>query len=124
MIQTVQGIGALRRSAIALAAAAPWQGVYNLGMGKLSSFDDFVRAVMHLYPALQVRLGVQPAGGFAGFPHIRQAPSDLSMAAMELGWRPAYSLDESKAPIPVLVCSLLPTLLVSSHIYLCIRFLH
>jgi len=81
----------------ALNAAAPTQGVYNIGMGRLSSFDDFVCAVRHLFPALEVQLNVQPSGGFAGFPHVRQAPSDISMAANELAWSPIYSLNESVA---------------------------
>ena len=79
----------------ALDAPAPAQAVYNIGLGRLSSFDAFVAAVRALYPDLQVRLAVQPAGGFAGFPHVRSAPSDISAAARELGWSPAYSLDDA-----------------------------
>lgn len=81
----------------ALDAADPTQGVYNIGMGQLSSFDAFVDAVRLCHPALQVRLDVQPAGGFAGFPHIRSSASDLSAAARELGWAPSYSLDAAIA---------------------------
>ncbi len=76
----------------ALDAAAPSQGVYNIGLGALASFDDVVAAVRSLYPALRVQQTVQPSGGFAGFPHVRKAPSDISAAARELGWRPAHSL--------------------------------
>jgi len=79
----------------ALDASRPAQGVYNIGMGTLSSFDAFVDAVRRSYPALQVRLDVQPAGGFAGFPHVRQAASDISAAARELRWAPAYALPEA-----------------------------
>lgn len=81
----------------ALDALSPVQGVYNIGAGVLNSFDDFVGAVRHLYPAATVRLDVVPAGGFAGFPHVRGAPSDISAAARELGWTPQYSLEASVA---------------------------
>lgn len=79
----------------ALDAAQPAQGVYHIGMGTLASFDAFVAAVRTLYPALEVRFAVQPAGGFAGFAHIRTAPSDISAAARELCWKPAYALEDS-----------------------------
>lgn len=81
----------------ALDASSPQQGVYNIGMGVLNSFDDFVGAVRHLYPAVTVKLDVLPAGGFAGFPHVRCAPSDISAAARELAWTPRHSLQASVA---------------------------
>jgi UDP-glucose 4-epimerase len=81
----------------ALDAADPAQGVYNIGMGQLSSFDAFVDAVRLCQPALQVRLDVQPAGGFAGFPHIRSQASDLSAAARELDWAPRHTLADAVA---------------------------
>jgi UDP-glucose 4-epimerase len=81
----------------ALDALAPVQGVYNIGAGELKSFDDFVGAVRHLYPTAIVKLDVAPAGGFAGFPHVRCAPSDISAAARELCWAPRYSLEASVA---------------------------
>jgi UDP-glucose 4-epimerase len=84
-----------RANVAALDAATPSQGVYNIGLGSLSSFNDFVAAVRLSYPALQVRLAVQPAGGFAGFAHVRGAASDISAAARELGWTPAYSLADA-----------------------------
>ncbi len=86
-----------RANVAALDAVAPTQGVYNIGMGELSSFDDFVSAVKNIFPRLAVQLDVQPSGGFAGFPHVRHAPSDITKAASELGWKPVYGLDESVA---------------------------
>ncbi len=79
----------------ALDAASPTQGVYNIGAGALSSFDDVVAAVRLVYPKLQVNLGVVATGGFAGFAHGRHAPCDIVMAAHELHWRPQYGLTES-----------------------------
>ena len=79
----------------ALDAAAPAQGVYNVGSGEASRFDDVVTAVRALHPRLQVQLTVEPSGGFAGFPHLRPAPSDISAAARELGWAPRHQLADS-----------------------------
>lgn len=79
----------------ALFAPAPAQGVYHIGLGSLASFDEFVAAVRQLHPALEIEAVVQPAGGFAGFPHIREAASDISAAARELDWTPTYSLADS-----------------------------
>ncbi|MDM0116928.1 NAD(P)-dependent oxidoreductase [Variovorax sp. J22R133] len=81
----------------ALDAADPAQGVYSIGLGHLCSFKDFEQAVRLLYPSLQVELRIEPQGGFAGFPHVRHAASDISAAARELGWRPLFSLAESVA---------------------------
>ena len=79
----------------ALDAAAPTQGVYHIGLGSLATFDEFVDAVRALHPRLQVQLAVTPAAGFAGFPHIRTAASDISAAARELGWAPRYPLADA-----------------------------
>jgi UDP-glucose 4-epimerase len=84
-----------RANVAALDATAPTQGVYNIGLGILASFDDFVAAVRLSHPDLQVRLNVRPAGGFAGFPHVRSAASDISAAARELGWTPAHTLADA-----------------------------
>lgn len=79
----------------ALDAAAPAQGVYNIGSGEASSFDDVVQAVRAIHPGLQVRMATDPQGGFAGFPHLRPAPSCIELAARELDWRPRHRLAES-----------------------------
>lgn len=79
----------------ALDAPAPTQGVYHIGLGSLAGFDDFATAVRASHPTLRVRVEAAPAGGFAGFPHVRQAPSDIGAAARELGWAPRYSLADA-----------------------------
>ncbi|MDM0024352.1 NAD-dependent epimerase/dehydratase family protein [Variovorax saccharolyticus] len=81
----------------ALDAADPAQGAYNIGLGHLCTFHDFEQAVRRLHPSLQVELRIEPTGGFAGFPHVRHAASDIGAAARELGWRPAFSLTDSVA---------------------------
>jgi UDP-glucose 4-epimerase len=84
-----------RANVAALDARSPTQGVYHIGLGTLTSFDEFVTTVSQLYPGLKVEFAVQPAGGFAGFAHIREAASDISAAARELAWTPSYSLTDS-----------------------------
>lgn len=79
----------------ALEAASPAQGVYNVGSGVAHTFDDVVAAVRALHPDLRVRMDVEPSGGFAGFVHVRPAPSDIAAAARELGWSPRHRLCDS-----------------------------
>lgn len=86
-----------RANVAALDAAAPTQGVYTVGMGRLHSFEDFEQAVRRCHPGLRVEHRVEPKGGFAGFPHVRSAASDLGPIGRELGWEPAFSLDEAVA---------------------------
>lgn len=84
-----------RANVAALDAREPAQGVYTIGSGALHRFDDFVDAVRAAYPGLRVRLAVTPKGGFAGFPHVRHTPSDISAARRELGWAPSHALADS-----------------------------
>jgi UDP-glucose 4-epimerase len=79
----------------ALDAPAPKQRVFTISSGILSTFDDFVAAARRLYPALEVKLTFERKGGFAGFPHIRRFPSDISAAARELGFVPKFDLASS-----------------------------
>lgn len=79
----------------ALDAAHPAQGIYNVGSGQSSSFEDVLESVRALHPALQVRMNCEVRGGFAGFPHLRPAPSALGAAGRELGWQPRYTLNDS-----------------------------
>ena len=79
----------------ALDAAQPRTGVYNISSGRLHTFEDVSQAVRELHPALRVKMTIEPTGGFAGFPHVRHAASDISAARSELGWTPKYSLAQS-----------------------------
>ncbi len=79
----------------ALEASRPQQGVYTIACSHLYSFSDFVHIMQDCYPSLEVDVCVEPAGGFAGFPHIRQSHSDISAAETELNWKPKYPLKES-----------------------------
>lgn len=79
----------------ALDAADPAQGIYNVGSGVSSSFEEVVESVTVLHPALKVRVNCDARGGFAGFPYLRPAPSALGAAGRELGWQPRYTLNDS-----------------------------
>lgn len=79
----------------ALDAPAPASRVYNVGSGKMHSFQDVVDEVRKLFPEFKLEVKVRLAGGMVGFEHERPAASDISRAAAELGFTPRYSLGES-----------------------------
>jgi UDP-glucose 4-epimerase len=81
-----------RANALALAAEAPAQRVYYITFGRMHSFHDFVETTRSLYPGFKTDVRVAATAGFAGFPKIRPATSDLRAAAAELGYRPRYDL--------------------------------
>jgi UDP-glucose 4-epimerase len=81
-----------RANALALAATAPAQRVYYVTFGRMHSFDDFVEATRSLYPSFKADVRVAAKAGFAGFPKIRPATSDLRAAEAELGYVPKFDL--------------------------------
>ncbi len=86
-----------RANALALSAKAPAQRVYHVTFGRMHSFDDFVAATRGLYPSFTTDVRVPAKAGFAGFPKIRPATSDLRAAERELGYVPKYSLRDALA---------------------------
>ncbi|HEY7608930.1 MAG TPA: NAD(P)-dependent oxidoreductase [Alphaproteobacteria bacterium] len=81
-----------RANRAALEAQAPRQRVYYVTFGRMHSFDDFVAATRGLYPNFRIDLRVTAKAGFAGFPAVRPATSDLRAAECELGFSPQYDL--------------------------------
>lgn len=79
----------------ALDAAAPAQRVYNVAPGTWCTLAEFVAAVRDVAPGLSVTLPPPSGKGFAGFPHLRPAPSDTGAAARDLGFRCAHSLTDT-----------------------------
>ena len=79
----------------ALDAGDPTSRVYNVATGEWHSFEDVCAAVRRVHPTLEVDLRVTPKGGFAGFPHLRPAPSDTGAAQRELGFRARIGLAET-----------------------------
>ncbi|MFM0500780.1 NAD-dependent epimerase/dehydratase family protein [Paraburkholderia caffeinilytica] len=81
----------------ALRAPAPTQRVYNIATGQWFSLDEFIEVVRQRYPLLSIAELRLPEGGFAAFPHVRPAPSDVSAARRELGFSAAHSLADTVA---------------------------
>ncbi|NPT38255.1 NAD-dependent epimerase/dehydratase family protein [Paraburkholderia xenovorans] len=81
----------------ALRAPAPTQRVYNIATGQWFSLDEFIEVVRQRYPSLSISELRLPAGGFAAFPHVRPAPSDVSAARRELGFSATHSLADTVA---------------------------
>lgn len=79
----------------ALYAPQPRSGVYNISSGEMVTFEEVVQAVREFYPRLKVEMRVEPEGGIAGFPHVRPAASDISLAKNELGYTAQYRLRDS-----------------------------
>jgi len=69
--------------------------VYNIGSGRMSTFDDVAAAVREIYPSFRYELKVEIKGGMVGFPYQRPAPSDMRAAESELGFKVRYNLRDS-----------------------------
>jgi UDP-glucose 4-epimerase len=79
----------------ALQAPAPRQRVFNIATGEWFSMEGFVQAMREVFPALSVHLPLEPATGFAGFAFQRPAPSSVSAALDQLGFRSRYCLADT-----------------------------
>ncbi len=79
----------------ALDAAALPAPVYTLSSDRGWTFDQFSEAIREVCPGLRVRCEAAPQGGFARFPLVRHATSDIRAAARDLRWTPQWSLRES-----------------------------
>lgn len=62
--------------------------VFNLGMGKMYSFQEITSIVEKLVPDARIEVKVKAKGGIAGYPYIRPQPCDISSAREELGFAP------------------------------------
>ena len=81
----------------ALDASDPVQRVYHVANGSWFSLDAFIATVRDQFPALRVEIPKAPTAGFAGFPHLRPAPSDIGAAARELGFCARITLGDTIA---------------------------
>lgn len=79
----------------ALDAPHPQQRVYNIAPGTWHTMTEFVEAVRLVHPSLDVTFPPPTGKGFAGFPHMRPAPSCTEAAARDLGFRCRYDLADS-----------------------------
>jgi UDP-glucose 4-epimerase len=84
-----------RANVHALDAGEPRSRVYNVATGAWHTLAEFCDAVRAIYPGLGVDQKIASSGGFAGFPHLRPAPSDTRAAASELDFQTLYSLGDT-----------------------------
>lgn len=76
----------------ALSASTLSQPVYNIAPDQAVSFEEFLSEARSAFPGLETLVPVSPVGGLLNFPRPRNAPTDISAAARDLGYKPQYSL--------------------------------
>lgn len=79
----------------ALDAADPAQGVYAIAHPEGWTLVALTAEIASRYGAFDLVVPQHPKSGFAGFQHIRPAPSDLSAAARELGFTARHDLRDT-----------------------------
>jgi UDP-glucose 4-epimerase len=84
-----------RANVAALDAAVLPSRVYTIGSGRLDRFADFVQAARGVRPDLRHEAVELPPTGFAGFPHQRNQPFDVSRARDELGFDARHDLRDA-----------------------------
>ncbi len=75
----------------AATAPMPEKTIFNIGNGFVSPFDDVVKTVKEIAPALEYE--IEPGEP----PHSKTFPLDISRAEKHIGWKPQYSLREGFA---------------------------
>jgi len=84
-----------RAAVAALDATDITQGIYNVAPGSMVTLDQFVEATRAVYPDLEVSVPEPVSTGFAGFPHLRPAPSSTAAAERDLGFTCTYDLADT-----------------------------
>ena len=67
-------------------APDPAFGVYAVAWSWPMTLSAFIDAVRAVHGPFEVEIPVAPTAGFAGFPHLRPAPSSLDRTRSELGF--------------------------------------
>ncbi len=81
----------------ALDAPDPAQGVYAIAYPSGLTLDDLADAVALRFGGFTLDLPERPRSGFAGFAHVRPAPTDLSAAQADLGFAAMHDLKDTLA---------------------------
>ncbi len=76
---------------LATTAPAPKQAFFNIGNGKVESFEAVQAAVRKLLPELKVEIAPGESG------KSKSQPLDISAAKDQLNWAPAFSLEAAFA---------------------------
>jgi len=79
----------------ALDASDPAQGVYAIAHPRGWTLDAFAAEIRARFGAFALRVPDHPRSGFAGFAHVRPAPTDLSAAARDLGFTARHDLRDT-----------------------------
>ncbi|MCB1397300.1 MAG: NAD(P)-dependent oxidoreductase [Rhodobacter sp.] len=79
----------------ALDAVDPAQGVYAIANPKGWTLDAVAAEIASRFGAFTLTVPDHPPSGFAGFAHVRPAPTDLSAAARELGFSARHELGDT-----------------------------
>lgn len=74
---------------LAATVPAPKELAFNIGNGRVSTFDELIAAVREVYPRLEVE--IEPGET----PPRRVKPLDITRAERQLGWKPRYTLVEA-----------------------------
>ena len=87
---------AARAVVLACYAEDPKSRIYNIGCGKLYALSEVVDTIKRLVPGAKVMITEPGVGGVPAYRgHLgRSQPYDLSRARNELGYEPAYALEE------------------------------
>jgi nucleoside-diphosphate-sugar epimerase len=72
---------------LAATTSAPGETVFNIGSGAVTTFDELVSQVRHLYPKLEVDVVSTSPPAVSS-----QYPLDLTRAQRFLAWQPEYDL--------------------------------
>lgn len=74
---------------IAATVAMPEQNIFNIGAGKVTTFDELTATARKLLPKLEVEIipGKPPANAVS-------QPLDISRAKEQLGWAPEYDMEK------------------------------
>lgn len=86
-----------RAMVAALDAPDQAQGVYAVAHPRGWTLDEVAAAVAARFGAFTLQLPEAPRTGFAGFRHVRPAPTDLSAAERDLGFRARHDLADTLA---------------------------
>jgi UDP-glucose 4-epimerase len=86
-----------RAMVAALDAPAPAQGVYAIAHPRGWTLDEAAAAVAARFGPFTLALPGPVRTGFAGFRHVRPAPTDLGAAERELGFRARHDLADTLA---------------------------
>ena len=80
----------------ALFASKPLSRAYNIGLDRVYTNEDLIRAIKKALPDLEFEIGQHPNAAEVA-PHHMRSPLAISLANKDLGWSPEIYLEEGIA---------------------------